>query len=113
MHRWQSPVWARAAAVRRRLRGLERKRIRGRSDHALAASRKGRNQLHITIVELEAAINRARAASPISDNALAPDLGRMAQVYGAMIYARQCQVTLESLPSANASAIRRWMGPPT
>lgn len=63
----------------------------------------------ITIVELEEAINRCKAAQPPVDCVLGPDLRVLATVWGQMIYHHQGSLELVAQKSADRQVIERWL----
>ena len=67
----------------------------------------------ITIGELEAAINRARAAQPASgpEAALTLEVATLAALYGRMIWARENALDSDALSDAERVALRLWLPP--
>ena len=67
----------------------------------------------IRIRELEDAINRARSAEPASGSEarLSDDVGRMATVYGELIYRGHTAFDADSLDDATRQALLRWWRP--
>ena len=64
-----------------------------------------------TIKQLEAAINRARAAQPATgtESALTREVALMAGLYGRMIWERQERIALESLSPAERAVLTTWL----
>lgn len=67
----------------------------------------------IPIAQVEAAINRARAAHPAcgAESALSLEVSVLAGLYGRMIYERLEQVELGSLSTAERVALELWLPP--
>lgn len=67
----------------------------------------------IAIAELEAAINRARAAQPASgpESALTLEVATLAALYGRLIWAHEDSVDVDALSDAERVALRLWLPP--
>lgn len=65
----------------------------------------------ISIMELEATINRCAKARPPIDYVLGPDLRALAGVYGEMIYRHAATLELESLTPKCREVVERWYRP--
>ena len=67
----------------------------------------------ITIGEVEAAINRARAAlaSVGAESALTVEVSVLAGLYGRLIWARRDDVSVDARSPAERLAIRLWQSP--
>ena len=65
----------------------------------------------VAIAQVEAAINRARAAHPASgvESALTLEVATLAALYGRMIYDRLDHVELASLRVAEKVALELWL----
>jgi hypothetical protein len=65
----------------------------------------------IGIAQVEAAINRARAAHPATgiEAALSLEVSALAGLYGRMIYERRDRVELASLSAAERVALELWL----
>lgn len=68
----------------------------------------------VTVAELEAAINRARAAQPASGSeaSLTLEVSTLASLYGRLIWERRDAVALGALTDAERVALRLWRPPP-
>lgn len=68
----------------------------------------------VTVAELEAAINRARAAQPASGSeaSLTLEVSTLASLYGRLIWERRDAVALDTLTDAERVALRLWRPPP-
>lgn len=62
----------------------------------------------VTIMELEAAINRCAKARPPINYVLGPDLRVLAVVYGDMIYRRLRTLQLATLCPTQRAVLARW-----
>lgn len=67
----------------------------------------------VTIGELEAAINRARAAQPAvgAEAVLSREVSVMAKLYGRMIWERQPDLSWDALTDAERVALQLWAAP--
>lgn len=67
----------------------------------------------IRIRELEAALNRARRLQPATgpEARLSDDVGRMAGVYGELIYRGHTVFDADSLDAQTRDAVMRWWQP--
>jgi hypothetical protein len=65
----------------------------------------------IAIAQVEAAINRARAAHPASgvEAALSLEVAALATLYGRMIFEHLDRVEIESLGAAERVALELWL----
>lgn len=66
----------------------------------------------VSITDLEAAINRARAAQPASgpESALTREVALLAALYGRMIWERRDSTEFNNLSTAEQLALQSWMG---
>ena len=62
----------------------------------------------VTIMELEAAINRCAKARPPMHYVLGPDLRALAAIYGDMIYRRLRTLELATLSPTQRAVLERW-----
>ena len=64
----------------------------------------------VAITDLEAAINRARAAQPASgpESALTREVALLAGLYGRMIWERLDSVAFDSLSTPEQLALQSW-----
>ncbi|MFT4103830.1 MAG: DUF3717 domain-containing protein [Burkholderiaceae bacterium] len=69
----------------------------------------------IRIAQLEAAINRARAAQPAvgAESALSADVAVLAGIYGRMIHHRLDQLSIDELDEPERRVAERWLGQPS
>jgi hypothetical protein len=69
----------------------------------------------ISIAELEAAINRARATQPASgpESTLTLEVATLAALYGRLIWERRDAVEADALSDAERVALRLWLPPGT
>ena len=67
----------------------------------------------IAIGDLEAAINRARAAQPAAgpESVLTLEVATLAALYGRLIWERRDGVDVDALSDAERVAIRLWLPP--
>ncbi|HYF60853.1 MAG TPA: DUF3717 domain-containing protein [Burkholderiaceae bacterium] len=67
----------------------------------------------IPIAEIEAAINRARAAQPASgpEAALTREVATLAALYGQMIWERRDAISPDELGDAERVALQLWLRP--
>jgi hypothetical protein len=67
----------------------------------------------VSIGELEAAINRARAAQPAAgpESSLTLEVATLAALYGRLIWERRDGVELDALSDAERVALRLWLPP--
>ena len=65
----------------------------------------------ISIMELEATINRCAKARPPINYVLGPDLRTLAEVYGEMIYRHLAVLELAGQPPKRREIIERWYQP--
>jgi hypothetical protein len=72
------------------------------------------NAGRISIAELEAAINRARAAQPAAgpESTLTLEVGALAALYGRLIWERRDGIELDALSDAERVALRLWLRDP-
>lgn len=65
----------------------------------------------ITIADLEAAINRARAAQPARgvEHALSSDVALLGGLYGRMIFERATELPVDALSDAEQVALLNWL----
>ena len=65
----------------------------------------------VSITDLEAAINRARAAQPASgpESALTREVALLAALYGRMIWERRDSTEFNTLSTAEQLALQSWM----
>ena len=68
----------------------------------------------LTIGDLEAAINRARAAQPASgpESALTLEVATLGALYGRLIWERRDGIDMATLSDAERVALRLWLPPP-
>jgi hypothetical protein len=64
-----------------------------------------------SIIELEAAINRSKAAQPPHLYALAPDTRVLSALYGLMIFYGLKELSFSALSAEQEQALRRWQAP--
>ncbi len=69
----------------------------------------------VSIGELEAAINRARAAQPAAgpESSLTLEVATLAALYGRLIWERRDVVEVDALSDAERVALRLWLPPAT
>jgi hypothetical protein len=65
----------------------------------------------VTIVQLEAAINRAMQQHPALDYVLSPEVDALAEIYGRMIYQKKALADLDQVPALISAAVIRWLAP--
>lgn len=67
----------------------------------------------VTIAELEAAINRARAAQPASgpEAALTLEVAALGALYGRLIWEQRTEIAAEALSDGERVALRLWLPP--
>jgi hypothetical protein len=67
----------------------------------------------ISIAELEAAINRARAAQPASgaESSLTLEVATLGALYGRLIWERRDGADIDTLSDAERVALRLWLPP--
>jgi hypothetical protein len=65
----------------------------------------------LSISQLEAAINRARAVAPASgiEASLSPDVALLARLYGEMIFRHHSHLDVETLSDEEQLALLRWV----
>lgn len=63
----------------------------------------------VEMVQLEAAINRLRAAQPAVGYVLPAALSQLAEVYARMIYFRQARVEVEALAPPIQALLALWL----
>lgn len=61
-----------------------------------------------SIVELEAAINRSKAAYPPENNALSPDTRVLTSIYGLMIFHNLQELSFSALSEEQRQVFDRW-----
>lgn len=64
-----------------------------------------------SIIELEAAINRSKAAEPPHNHALGPDTRILSTLYGLMIFNGLKELSFSALSAEQEQALRRWQAP--
>ena len=71
------------------------------------------NTRRVTIGEVEAAINRARAVQPAAgpESSLTLEVATLAALYGRLIWERRDEVTLDEVSDAERVALRLWLTP--
>lgn len=71
------------------------------------------NARRIPIAELEAAINRARAAQPASgaEASLTLEVATLGALYGRLIWERRDAVEIDALSDAERVALGLWLPP--
>jgi hypothetical protein len=71
------------------------------------------NTRHVTIGEIEAAINRARAVQPAAgpESSLTLEVATLAALYGRLIWERRDEVALDEVSDAERVALRLWLPP--
>jgi hypothetical protein len=69
------------------------------------------NARRITLAELEAAINRARAAQPASgaESSLTLEVATLGALYGRLIWERRDGVETDVLSDSERVALRLWL----
>lgn len=76
-----------------------------------APCRPALNARRITLAELEAAINRARAAQPASgaESSLTLEVATLGALYGRLIWERRDGVEIDVLSDSERVALRLWL----
>ncbi len=64
----------------------------------------------ITIIELEASINRCRHRHPTCCGELLPDLQQLATMYAEMIFWKSFGINIDTLAPSQRVLLLRWLG---